>query len=484
MCGILGIVGEGPVAGEINEGLISLQHRGQDAAGIATCDGRIHEHKGEGLVREVLTDEALLRSTGRYGIGHVRYPTVGGGGVEDAQPFTVPSPFGISMVHNGNVTNYHEMRRELVRDDLRHLQSCCDVEVILHTFARTLEDRVKAAPFALEHLWAAVGECFRRVQGSYSVVALIAGKGIIAFRDPYGIKPIVLGRRRGEGTEALCVASESVALDVLGYEVVRDIAPGEAVFIDLQRNLFTAQVGNAKHHPCVFEWIYFARPESTIDQVNVYKARRRFGRELAHLWKESGGPQADVVIPVPDSSRPAALVMAEELGVPYREGFVKNRYIGRTFIMPGQKARTQSIRMKLNPIRLEFEGKKVLIVDDSIVRGNTSRAIVQMARQAGAKEVYVASYSAPLKHPCLYGIDMSTRAEFIARDLDVEGIRKQIGADYLLYQTIEGMHRAVQEGNEKVTEVCNACFSGNYPTEIDPSVFAEWEADRTGAREG
>ena len=484
MCGIIGISGRPGVVQDLYDGLIALQHRGQDAAGIATYDTKFHLHKGLGLVQEAFSKEAIAGLTGSIGVGHVRYPTVGGGGIDDAQPFILPSPFGVAMVHNGNVSNYHELKRSLIKDQFCHFESNCDVEALLHLFGLEL---VKGGQRVLapEEVFAAVKGVFERASGSYSVVGTIAGQGLFAFRDPYGIKPIILGEKTLEnGEKAYCVTSESVALDLLDYHSSRNLAAGEAVFIDNQRRVHFAQVVPPKHHPCIFEWVYFSRPDSFLDQVSVYKSRLRMGERLAEEWKKTGR-HADVVIPVPESARPAAMALAQALQLPYREGLVKNRYIGRTFIMPSQASRQRSIRFKLNPIQIEFDGKEVLLVDDSIVRGNTSRALVKLARQAGAKKVHLASYSPPLKYPCLYGIDMQTKSEFIARDKSVDEIAKSIGADSLIYQTMEGMIDSVRSGNPELKQFCNACFSGNYPTnDITPEILAEWEKDRAPDKSG
>lgn len=478
MCGIVGLFGSGNVAGEIYDGLIAIQHRGQDAAGISTFDSQFHLHKGEGLVQEIFTPQVMAGLTGSIGIGHVRYPTVGCGGVADAQPFLIPAPFGVAMVHNGNLTNYHELKRELVSNDFCHIDSNCDVEALLHVFGLELLKRGQRL-LVPDDVFAAVKGVFARAKGAYSVVGMIAGQGLFAFRDPLGIKPIIMGERDlGNGQKAYCVTSESVALDLLDYHNTRCLEPGEVVFIDNQRRVHTAKVAQETHHPCVFEWVYFARPDSFLDKVSVYKSRLRMGEELAEIWKKTGR-HADVVIPVPESSRPAAMAMAKALGLPYREGLVKNRYIGRTFIMPGQEARKRSIRYKLNPIQLEFEGKDVLLVDDSIVRGNTAKALVRLARSVGARTVHLASYSPPVKYPCLYGIDMSTSNEFIARDKTPEEIAKFIGADSVVYQSMEGMLESVRQGNPDLKDFCNACFSGKYPTnDITPEILAAWEKDR------
>ncbi len=466
MCGFIGIIGRDTdnVSRELYDGLTAIQHRGQDSAGIMTYDGdKFHLAKGAGLVRDVFNHENMRLLSGNMGLGHVRYPTIGSGSVEDAQPFMVNLPWGISMAHNGNVINFNSLRNELYHKNHRYLNSYCDVEAILNVFAGELDSQ-DAPEITAEVVFKAVQGVYNRVQGSYSVVAMIAGFGMVAFRDPYGIKPIIMGERIGPtGLMSHCVASESVVLDLLDYHNTRDIQPGEAVFIDMDRKTHFKQIQRSGHRPCIFEWVYFARPDSFIDKISVYKTRLRLGERLAEEWKKTG-LKVDVVMPVPESARPAALAMAAKLGVKFREGLVKNRYIGRTFIMPSTTDRRRQVRHKLNPIQVEFEGKDVLIVDDSIVRGTTVREIIQIARSAGANKVYFASYSAPLKFPCVYGIDMQTRHEFIARDRQVKEVCALIGADYLLYQPYESMLKAVREGNPDVADFCTACFNGDYPT--------------------
>jgi amidophosphoribosyltransferase len=407
----------------------------------------------------------------------VRYPTVGSGGGEDAQPFTVNYPFGIVIAHNGNVANYEELRGELNSDGLRHLFSGCDVEVILNVFATALA-REGAGGFRLQAYDAAVQEVYRRVRGAFSVVGYIAGHGLFAFRDPYGIKPIAVGRRRCAGGYAYAVASESVVLATIGYELLPVEPPGQALFIDMQGNVHRARLSEPRHHPCVFEYVYFARPDSYLEGVSVYQSRLRMGRRLAETFR-SEGLDADVVIPVPDSACTAALAMAEALGLPYREGLVKNRYVGRTFIMPNDGERRRSVRRKLNAIEEEFRDKNVLLVDDSIVRGNTSRQLVQLARQAGARKVFFASTSPPLVHPCVYGIDMSTRREFVARERSTSEIAGIIGADSVIYQTLDDLVAAVREDQPMFEQMCTACFSGSYPTgDITPQMLLQIEAER------
>lgn len=387
MCGIIGVYGHTNCILELYEGLLCIQHRGQDAAGIMTYDNTsFHLKKGFGLVRDVFKEKHILRLNGGIGIGHVRYPTVGTGSKQDAQPFYVNTPYGIAMAHNGNVTNYLQLKKELLEENLRHLNSSCDVEVILNVFADALlkQNTKKLRP---DHIFKAVDEVYKRCKGSYSVVGIIGGKGLLLFRDPHGIKPLILGQK-GDKKINYAAASESVALDIMGYDEKRDVQPGEVIFIDENMKVHSKVLVKKEHTPCIFEYIYFARPDSLMDKISVYKTRLRLGRELAVQWK-SLGLNVDSVIPIPESSRTAASSLSEDTGINYREGFVKNRYIGRTFIMPNQAERTLSVKRKLNPIKLEFKGKDVLLVDDSIVRGTTSKKIIEMARNAGAKKVYL-----------------------------------------------------------------------------------------------
>jgi amidophosphoribosyltransferase len=489
MCGFIGIVNSPNAVGEIYDGLIAIQHRGQDAAGICTLDEdlRFHVQKDGGLVRDVFGSRHVARLRGATGVGHVRYPTVGGGGPEDAQPFITRHPFGIAMVHNGNVTNYEQLVAELRAVHHRQVDSGCDVEAILLVFAAALADRTRDG-FSLEGYFGAVEEVLRRVKGAYSVTGLVAGQGLFAFRDPLGIKPITMGRRDGPGgaedRPAWCVASESVVLDLLGFEDRRDLAPGEAVFVSLESEMTRRKLAGTRHAPCVFEHVYFARPDSFLDDVSVYKTRRRMGETLADQVDEQGWTaEIDAVIPVPESSCTAALSLAQALDKPYREGFVKNRYIGRTFIMPGQEVRRSSVRHKLNAIELEFAGKSVLIVDDSIVRGTTSRQIVAMARAAGARRVFVASCAPPIVHPCVYGIDMASKRDFVATGRTVEEIAAEIGCDGLVYQRLDDLVHAVLAGNPALTETCHACFSGQYPTgDVDDRMLVSIESERLANR--
>lgn len=478
MCGFIGVIGSRSAVHEIYDGLVAVQHRGQDAAGIITYDGRFHVKKGEGLVRDIFSAENMERLRGSIGVGHVRYPTVGSVSGEDAQPFTVNYPFGIVMAHNGNVANYDALRGELAREGLRHLYSGCDVEVVLNVFANALARHGRDG-FSLDAYHAAVREVYTKVRGAYSVVGYVAGQGLFAFRDPFGIKPIAIGRREIDGRTAWAVASESVVLAAIGYELLPAGPPGEAFFVNLEGQVHIAPIAPAQHHPCVFEFVYFARPDSYLEGASVYRARLAMGRRLAATYR-ARGLRADVVIPVPDSARTSALALAEELGLPYREGLVKNRYVGRTFIMPDDGQRQTSVRQKLNTIDSEFRGRDVLLVDDSIVRGNTSRQIVALARAAGARSVQFASTSPPLVHPCVYGIDMSTRREFVARDRTHEEVAQQINADAVIYQTLDNLVQAVREERPQIERMCAACFSGDYPTgDITPSMLLQIEEERT-----
>lgn len=483
MCGFIGIVGLEHAAGPLADALLVLQHRGQDAAGITTFDGdQFHTHRGAGMVREIFRPEGLKTLLGSIAIGHTRYPTVGSGTADDAQPLYTNSPFGIAMAHNGNVTNFPELKAELCEKDGRRLQTNCDVEAILNAFAAALLGQPRSTPWA-QMAFAAMREVFGRVRGSYSGVAIVGGRGLVAFRDPFGIKPAVLGRREEGGRTSWCVSSESAALTVLGFDIVRDLDAGEVVLIDPSGHLQSEVVvppDRVHHRPCVFEFIYFARPDSIMDEISVYKARLRLGTVLAEHVKQRG-LQPDVVVPVPDSARPAALECARELGVLYREGLLKNRYVGRTFIMAGQGNRAKNVLAKLTPLPMELEGKKVLLVDDSVVRGTTTRAVVEMVRKAGATEVYVGVASAKITHPCVYGIDMQTKHEFIARREDTdEGIAKALAADAIVYVPLEEMTEAVRGPTERVKHFCRACMDGNYPTgDVTPEVLDTIESERS-----
>jgi amidophosphoribosyltransferase len=470
MCGIIGIVGTTEVASALYDGLTVLQHRGQDAAGIATVDGeRLRLHKGNGLVRDVFSETAISGLRGRIGIGHCRYPTAGSEGSAEAQPFYVNSPYGIAFAHNGNLVNTEALRREMFQDDRRHINTESDSEVLLNVLAHELQiqDRMALTP---DHIFKAVAGLHARASGGYACIALVLGYGLVAFRDPHGIRPLVLGERLVGETREYAVASESVALDILGFKRIRDIAPGEAVIITDDGQLNSRRCAEtALHTPCIFEYVYLARPDSMIEDVSVYKARLRMGEKLAEkILRERPDHGIDAVIPIPDTARTAASALAGALGVPFREGFVKNRYIGRTFIMPGQGERVKSVRRKLNAIGLEFRNKNVLLVDDSIVRGTTSKQIIQMARDAGAKNVYFASAAPPVRYPNVYGIDMPSTSELVAAGRTEKEVEKVLGADWLIYQDLEDLIRAVQDGNEELKQFDTSCFSGEYVTGLDP----------------
>ncbi len=466
MCGIVGIVGKSYVNQAIYDGLTVLQHRGQDAAGIMTCDGnKFYLRKENGLVKDVFDTAHMINLVGNMGIGHVRYPTAGCESSAEAQPFYVNSPYGIALAHNGNLTNAEALKKELFRDDRRHINTESDSEILLNVFAHELQ---RSGGLHIDHndIFKAISAVHRRCRGGYAAVAMITGYGILGFRDPYAIRPIVFGKRETDYGLEYMIASESVALDVLGFEVVRDIAPGEVVFITQEGALYTHQCADKPvYSPCIFEHVYLARPDSVIDDIYVHKARLRMGEKLAaRIKREHSDLKIDVVIPIPDTSRTAALSLAGELGVNYREGFIKNRYIGRTFIMPGQKQRKRSVRQKLNAIDLEFKDKNVLLVDDSIVRGTTSEQIIHMAREAGAKKVYFASAAPPVRYPNVYGIDMPAAEELIAHNRDVDEIARIIGADRMIYQDLNDLIDAVRRGNPKIRRFDTSCFSGEYIT--------------------
>ena len=464
MCGIVGVVGKGEVNYDLYDALTILQHRGQDAAGMVTCDGdRLHLRKHNGLVRDVFRQAHMDLLKGSMGIGHVRYPTAGTASSAEAQPFYVNSPYGICLAHNGNLTNAEKLNEDLFRADRRHINTNSDSEVLLNVFAHELQD-VSSMRTSPEEIFEAVRRVHERAVGAYAVVALITGYGIVGFRDPCGIRPLIYGKREtASGTEYM-IASESVALKVLGFEVIADVLPGQAVYIDMSGNVFTKQcVETAVYSPCIFEFVYLARPDSVIDQISVYKARLKMGEKLADSIKEKyPNNDIDVVIPIPDTSCTAALPMAHRLDVKYREGLVKNRYIGRTFIMPGQSERTKSVRRKLSPIELEFRDKNVLLVDDSIVRGTTSKQIVQMARDAGAKRVYLASAAPAVRYPNVYGIDMPAASEFVAHGQNEAEIARYIGADWLLYQSIEDLKQCADGINPQVERFDTSVFDGEY----------------------
>lgn len=467
MCGIIGIVGKDSVSTRLYDGLTLLQHRGQDAAGIATChEGRLVLKRGAGLVRDVFRSSDIQRLEGRMGIAHVRYPTAGTSGQAEAQPFYVNSPYGIVMAHNGNLTNADVLQRELFESDLRHINTRSDSEVLLNVFAHELQDLKPSTHLTADMIFATVAAVHRRCRGAYAVIGMVVGRGVFAFRDPLGIRPAVIGVRESATGKEYCVASESVALQGLDFDLLRDIAPGEAVYIDMDGNLHTEQCAqNPELSPCIFEYVYLARPDSIIDNISVYKSRLRMGETLARkILRERPDHDIDVVIPIPDTSRTSALEVATNLGVKYREAFIKNRYIGRTFIMPGQQMRKKSVRQKLSPIELEFNGKTVLLVDDSIVRGTTSGQIVEMARDAGAKKVYMASAAPPVRYPNVYGIDMPAADELIAHNRTTEEIQETIGADWLIYQDIEDLIEAVQYQKNPIDNFESSCFSGDYVT--------------------
>ncbi|MBL8505887.1 MAG: amidophosphoribosyltransferase [Methylobacillus glycogenes] len=482
MCGIIGVVGKNPVNQLLYDGLLVLQHRGQDAAGIVTCDGdTFFMHKNNGMVQDVFQTRHMRSLIGNAGIAHVRYPTAGSSSAAEAQPFYVNSPFGIVLGHNGNLTNSAQLKQEMFRQDLRHINTSSDSEVLLNVLAREIETSAHNAVLNTDMAFEAVAGVHRRCRGAYAVVAMIANFGLLAFRDPNGIRPLVIGKNETESGTEYIVASESVALDVLGFTLVRDVEPGEAIFIDLNGNFYSRQCAEApKLAPCIFEYVYLARPESVIDNVSVYQTRLHMGESLAEKiareWKDL---KIDVVIPIPDTSRPSALQLANALNLTYREGFIKNRYIGRTFIMPGQALRKKSVRQKLNPIGMEFKGKNVLLVDDSIVRGTTSKQIVQMARDAGASKVFFASAAPPVRFPNVYGIDMPSRDELLATGRTDQQICEEIGADALIYQDLDALIAAVQLSNPDIKVFDCSCFDGNYITgDIDEAYLARTENAR------
>src|ERR1700733_7647113 len=484
MCGIVGIVGTSPVNQRLYDALTVLQHRGQDAAGIMTAyEGRLCSRKGAGLVRDVFEQQHMLALQGNEGIGHVRYPTAGCDSASEAQPFYVNAPYGICLAHNGNLTNAAELAEVLIREDRRHLNSESDSEVLLNVFASELQ-RVGTPRVTPADIFAAASAVYRRCRGGYAVVAMVVGHGVLGFRDPNGIRPLVLGSRRTpRGTEYM-LASEGVALDMLAFETVRDVGPGEAVFIDEHGRLHSQQcVATVRHTPCIFEYVYFARPDSIIDNISVYRARMRMGERLAtRIMREHPNHDIDVVIPIPDTSRTAALQMAQLLGIKYREGFNKNRYIGRTFIMPGQEQREQQVRRKLNAIELEFRGKNVLLVDDSIVRGTTSAQIIDLAREAGARKVYFASAAPPVRFPNVYGIDMPAASELVASERTVEEVASLIGADWLIYQDLEDLVAACRHDDARIEEFDTSCFSGEYVTgDVTPEYLEKLKLERSDA---
>jgi amidophosphoribosyltransferase len=485
MCGIVGVVSNAPVNQLIYDALLLLQHRGQDAAGIVTEQGnKFFMHKAKGMVRDVFRTRNMRALPGHHGLGQVRYPTAGNAfSEEEAQPFYVNAPFGLVLVHNGNLTNAHALKQEIFETDHRHINTDSDSEVLLNVLAHELEKVTRGINLKPADVFAAVRGVHQRVRGSYAVVCLIAGHGLLAFRDPYGIRPLCMGRLNG----SVMVASESVALEGNGYALERDIQPGEAVFVDLQGQVHTqACADKVSHNPCIFEYVYLARPDSVLDGISVYQARLNMGETLAKRVISMVPPnEIDVVIPIPESSRPSAMQLAQLLGLPYREGFVKNRYVGRTFIMPGQSVRKKSVRQKLNVISSEFKGRNVLLVDDSIVRGTTSKEIVQMARDAGANKVYLASAAPPVRFPNVYGIDMPTPEELVAHNRTAEQVRDIIGCDALIYQDVDAMKQAVGSLNPSLKGFDASPFDGVYVTgDINAADIARLNQGREQTEEG
>jgi amidophosphoribosyltransferase len=484
MCGLVGLVGTSPVNQRLYDALTVLQHRGQDAAGIVTAsEGLLCMRKGSGLVRDVFSQQDMVELRGNVGIGHVRYPTAGCDSAAESQPFYVNAPYGICLGHNGNLTNAADLAEVLIREERRHLNTTSDSEVLLNVLASELQ-RVGTPRVTPADIFAAVTALYRRCRGGYSVVAMVIGHGVLGFRDPNGIRPLLLGvRDTARGPEHM-LASESVALDMLGFRTLRDVAPGEAVFIDEAGRLHAQQcVATVRHTPCIFEFVYFARPDSKIDNISVQRARMRMGDRLAEkIRQQRPDHDIDVVIPIPDTSRTAALQVAQHLGVKYREGFIKNRYIGRTFIMPGQEQRQKSVRSKLNAIDIEFRNKNVLLVDDSIVRGTTSAQIIDLAREAGARKVYFASAAPPVRFPNVYGIDMPAASELVAAGRTDEEVRSVIGADWLIYQELDDLVQACQHDNAKISDFDTSCFSGQYVTgDVTPEYLERLSAARSDA---
>ncbi len=478
MCGIVGLVSTSPVNQQVYDALALLQHRGQDSTGIATAEGRVlHMAKAKGQVREAYRTRDMRSLLGTMGLGHVRYATRGSASSEEeAQPFYVNAPYGIILVHNGNLTNTRELTRELFEVDRRHLNTSSDTELLVNVLAHELQAQVTGADLDPDQVFAAISRLHERVEGSYAAIALIAGHGMLAFRDPFGIRPLVLGRRSAGLTgDEWVVASESLVLEAGGYETVREVAPGEAVFITVSGELIARQcAANPRLIPCSFEYVYLARPDSIMNGISVYEARLRLGDRLADtIARYTPMGDIDVVMPIPDSSRPAAMQVAQKLGIPYREGFYKNRYVGRTFIMPGQETRKKSVKQKLNAMSSEFAGKNILIVDDSIVRGTTSKEIVEMARAAGANKVTFTSAAPPVRYPHVYGINMPTRRELIAHGRKIPEINTELGSDHLIYQEVEDMQAAIIEGSD-VTELEMSCFTGEYVTGTVTPEYLRW----------
>ena len=484
MCGIVGIVAKKNVNQDLYDALTVLQHRGQDAAGIVTCyQGKLNQRKANGLVRDIFHTQHMQQLIGNIGIGHVRYPTAGSSSPALAQPFYVNSPYGISLAHNGNLTNAEQLGDEIFREDLRHMNTDSDSEVLLNVFAHELQRLGKLKPEA-DDVFTAIKGVHRRCRGGYAAVAMIANYGIVAFRDPYGIRPIVFGERDTPNGKEYMVASESVALNVLGFKLIRDINPGEAIYINTHGELYTEQCSEpGEQTPCIFELVYFARPDSMIDGISVYKSRMRMGEYLAQkILKQRPDHDIDVVIPIPDTSRVSAQSLAYHLGVKFREGLMKNRYIGRTFIMPGQSQRKKSVRQKLNAIELEFKGKNVLLVDDSIVRGTTCQQIIEMAREAGAKKVYFASAAPAVRYPNVYGIDMPSANELVAHNHDEDQVAEIIGADWLIYQNLDDLVQSCREGNTRIKHFDCSVFNGDYITgDVTAEYLSKLDAERNDA---
>lgn len=482
MCGIVGLVGTSAVNQRLYDALTVLQHRGQDAAGITTSgEGGLCVRKASGLVRDVFQQQHMVELRGHIGIGHVRYPTAGCDSASEAQPFYVNSPYGICLAHNGNLTNSAELAEVLTREDRRHLNTSSDSEVLLNVFASELQ-RIGTPRVTPADVFAALEAVYRRCRGGFAVVAMVIGHGVVGFRDPNGIRPLVLGERDTPHGKEWMLASESVALDSLAFRLVRDIAPGEAVLIDEAGRLHSHRcVAETRHTPCIFEYVYFARPDSKIDNISVYRARMRMGDTLAEkILRERPNHDIDVVIPIPDTSRTSALQLAQRLGLKYREGFTKNRYIGRTFIMPGQHQRQKSVRSKLNAIDLEFRGKNVLLVDDSIVRGTTSAQIIELAREAGARKVYFASAAPPVRYPNVYGIDMPAARELVASGRSVDEVMRLIGADWLVYQDLDDLIAACKHEDSQIEEFDASCFSGQYITgDVTPQYLDRLQRERS-----
>jgi amidophosphoribosyltransferase len=490
MCGILGVVAGQAVNQDIYDGLTILQHRGQDAAGIMTCDRqRIYLRKSNGLVRDAIRQPHMLRLKGNMGIGHVRYPTAGSQSASESQPFYVNSPYGLSLVHNGNIINTEALRADLEQTDLRHLNTGSDSEVLLNVFAHELQKQLPQ-PLTPEAVFQTVDAVYQRVSGAYSVMVMIHGFGLVVFRDVHGIRPLVYGVRQAGSRQDVMAASESIALDALGFQRAGDIGAGCAMLIELDGSVHHYRSAQAKAHtPCLFEYIYLARPDSILDEVSAYRARWNMGEYLARKIQRELPADIDVVIPIPDTSRTCAIPLAQALGVTYSEGFVKNRYIGRTFIMPGQQVRKNSVKMKLNAITEEFSGKNVLLVDDSIVRGTTSKKIIQMARDAGAKKVYFASAAPEVKYPNVYGIDMASAKELVAHERDASAVAKKIGADALVYQDLDDVKAAIQaavpEGHAAFAGFEDSIFTGEYITQdVSADYLAALEAERNDLAKG